>query len=127
VILVAEELEEIGNMNKLFYRVGIESGQGLWYNNKGEFTGDIHTANLNWLQASQLKMPFEEQLVGYLSVADSLEHLYQWFSREELSNLQKIGFCVYEYEASDFKFYDLYKHNVINAKTSIITNKIILL
>ncbi len=113
-------------MSKLFYRIGVESGQGLWYNNKGEFTGNIHTNEFSWLKASQLKMPFEEQLVNYLSVADSLEHLYQWFDREEIIRLQQIGFYVYEYQSNDYKFYDLYKHNVINANTSIITNRITL-
>jgi len=108
-------------MSKLFYRVGIESGQGLWYNNKGEFTGIIHN-EFNWLNASQLKMPFDNELVGYLSVADSLEHLYQWFNKNEIIDLQKHGFCVYEYISDDYKFYDFYKHNVINQHTSKINN-----
>ena len=113
-------------MKKLFYRVGVETEQGLWYNKSGDFSGLIHTT-FNWLNASKLQMPFDLELRGYLSVADSLEHLYQWFSKEEILRLQQEGFFIYEYEATDYKFYGLYQHNVINEKTSKITNKIILI
>ena len=110
-------------MSKLFYRIGVDNQQGLWYNKSGEFTGLIRK-QYNWLTASVLIMPFEQELVGYLSVADSLEHLYQWFSREEILKLQEDNFLVYEYLASDFKFYNLYNHNVINESTSVLHNKI---
>jgi hypothetical protein len=113
------------NADKLFYRVGAPTEEGLWYNKRGEFTGLIHT-EFNWCNVSKLQMPFNEQLVGYLSVADSLEHLYQWFSKEELLRLQKLGFNIYEYKAVDFKFYDMYKHNVINQESSTINNIILL-
>jgi hypothetical protein len=112
-------------MSKLFYRVGTENSQGLWYNNEGVFTGLIHK-EFQWCKASQLLMPFETELVGYISVADSLEHLYQWFSKEELIKLQSLGFYILEYSATDFKFYELYKHNVISKKTSIVNNKLII-
>ena len=112
-------------MEKLFYRVGVETKEGLWYDKEGKFTGLIHT-EFKWCNASQLQMPFEEQLVGYLSVADSLEHLYQWFSKQELLKLQELNFNIYEYKALDYKFYDLYKHNVINQESSIINNIILL-
>jgi hypothetical protein len=107
-------------MKKTFYRVGTDSKEGLWYNQDGEFTGLIHT-EFKWVNASNLIMPFEQELVGYISVADSLQHLYQWFSEDELIKLRKIGFKIFEYEATDYKFYDLYKHNVICQKTSVIT------
>jgi len=68
-------------------------------------------------------MPYEPELVGYISVADSLEHLYSWFTRNEILKLQEVGFSILEYIADDFKFYDLYKHNVIN-QNSILHNKI---
>ena len=112
-------------MKKLFYRIGIDTEEGLWYTKKGEFTGLIHR-DFKQLKASSLEIPFDTELVGYLSVADSLEHLYQWFTREEIIALQAFNFFIYEYEATDYKFYEPYKHNVINEKTSVITNKIIL-
>jgi len=112
---------------KLFYRVANhETQQGLWYDQNGAFTGKIHTDEFNFINASQLQMPFEPELVNYLSVADSLEHLYQWFTKEEIIILQKRGYCLEEWIAEDYKFYELYQHNVINKETSILNNKIIL-
>ena len=110
-------------MNRLFYRVGKEGEEGLWYNKQGEFTGLIHK-EFSWCNASQLQMPFEQELVGYLSVADSLEHLYKWFNRAELLILQQKGFNIYEYSTDCYKFYDLYKHNVIHQYENFITNRI---
>ena len=113
-------------MKKLFYRVGSTNDQGLWYNKEGEFTGLIHT-EFNWCNASKLQMPFDNEIVGFLSVADSLEHLYQWFSREEILKLQSLGFHVLEYRADTYKFYEPYAHNVICEKSSIINNKLLIL
>jgi hypothetical protein len=112
-------------MEKLFYRIGAEDKKGLWYNTDGTFSGAIHK-EFTWLNASNLNMPFENELIGYISVADSLEHLYQWFTKQEILKLQEQGFSILEYKASDYKFYDLYKHNVINQETSILHNIIIL-
>lgn len=110
---------------KHFYRIG-HSSQGLWYTKDGTFTGDIHTEKYNWLNASGLKMPFDELLVGFISVADSLEHLYQWFSTDEIKRLQKEGFFIEEWISSDYKFYNPYQHNVINQQTSVLNKKLII-
>jgi hypothetical protein len=104
---------------RLFYRVGVDTAEGLWYTPQGKFTGKIHD-EYSWLGASALEMPFDEEVVGYLSVADSMEHLYEWFTKDEIIKLQKEGFKVFEYEASDWKFYEPYQHNLINEKTSVI-------
>ena len=109
-------------MSKFFYRIGTDSTEGLWYNKEGVHTGLIYT-EFNWLSASSLVMPFEPELVGYISVADSLEHLYNWFTKNEIIKLQEKGFNILEYIADDYKFYKLYKHNVIN-QNSILHNKI---
>ena len=109
-------------MRRYFYRIG-HSTIGLWYNKAGEFTGAIHTEEFNWLAASVLKMPFEEELKGWISVADSLEHLYGWFTKEEILRLQEIGYVIEEWIAIDYKFYELYQHNVIKKETSILNNK----
>jgi hypothetical protein len=112
---------------KRFYRVGIvnNNNTGLWYNQQGEFTGLIHE-KFEWLGASKLEMPYDTEIVGYLSVADSMQHLYQWFTKDEILKLQECGYAVFEYVADDYKFYNLYQHNVINAQTSIVNNIIIL-
>jgi hypothetical protein len=104
---------------RLFYRVGVDTAEGLWYTPEGEFIGKIHD-EFKWLKASALEMPYDEEVVGYLSVADDLEHLHQWFGEDEIVELQKQGFKVFEYEATDWKFYEPYQHNLINQKTSVI-------
>lgn len=109
-----------------FYRIGTDRQEGLWYDKKGNFTGLIHD-KFNFCLNSELKMPFDRELIGWLSVADSLGHLYQWFTREDILKLQEYGYHILEYEATDFKFYEPFQHNVINQKTSILTNKFKLL
>lgn len=109
---------------KHYYRIGKEN-IGLWYSQTGEFTGSIHK-DFNWLSASNLEMPFEKELVGYISVADSLEHLYQWFSIQEIKQLQEQGFFIEEWASNDVKFYEHYKHNVIEQSKSILINKILI-
>lgn len=112
-------------MSKLYYRIGSENNQGLWYNPQGQFTGLIHT-EFNFCQASNLQMPFDPDIVGFISVADSLEHLYQWFSKEEIIKLQQLGFSILEYSADVVKFYEPYQHNVICEKTSVLNNKLLI-
>ena len=107
---------------RLFYRVGVDSAEGLWYTPQGEFTGKIHN-EYNWLSASKLEMPYDEEVIGYLSVVDNIEQLFQWFTKDEIIKLQKQGFKVFEYEATDWKFYERYQHNLINEKTSKIIRK----
>lgn len=110
-----------------FYRVCHEDTmQGLWYNSSGEFTGLIHK-NYNYLKNSSLKMPFDDELVGWLSAVESLEDLYFWFPSEDIKSLQAYGFYVYEYLTEDYKFYDKFQHTVIKQSTSILSKKIILL
>lgn len=112
---------------KKFYRVCHEDTmQGLWYNSRGEFTGLIHN-KYDYLKNSSLEMPFDEELVGWLSAVGSLEDLYYWFPSEDIKSLQNDGFYIYEYLTEDYKFYDRFKHIVINQDTSILTKKIILL
>lgn len=108
-------------MEKFFYRVGTLEQEGLWYNKRGEHVGLIHT-KFNFCINSNLEMPFDKELMNYLSVADSLEHLYQWFPKEDIIKLQDHGFSILEYKAVDYKFYDMFQHNVINQHTSELTN-----
>lgn len=46
-------------MEKLFYRVGTDTKEGLWYDKDGKFTGLIHD-KFKWCFASALQMPFED-------------------------------------------------------------------
>lgn len=110
---------------KKYYRIG-KDGVGLWYNKQGQFTGNIHKDEFKWLGASSLPMPFEEELVGYISVADSLPHLYKWFSLQEILKLQQDGFFVEVWESDSVKFHEMYNHNVIKESESKLVERITL-
>lgn len=111
-------------MKRSFYRVcNPDTQQGLWYKFDGTFSGLIHE-EFDFCFNSQLKMDYDEELVGWLSVADDLDHLWGWFTTEDVANLQKHGWFIYEYEATEWKFYEKFQHNVISQATSKLVRKI---
>lgn len=88
-------------MLNLYYRIAHENTtQGLWYNAFGEFTGLIHK-ELNFCMNSTLPMPFDPDIVGWLSVTDSLEDLFNWFSKEDINRLENYGFFITIYETDN--------------------------
>ena len=112
---------------KTFYRVNNEqTKQGLWYNFEGGFSGFIHNL-FSFCQNRELRMDFDEELVGWLSAVDSLEKLYHWFPIEDIKKPQKYGWFIHAFETDKWKFYEKFQHDVICQKDSIITQKIILL
>lgn len=109
---------------KSFYRIANHTTyQGLWYDFNGNFTGLIHN-ELNFCKNSELQMPFDEELVGWLSATETLEELYNWFSIEDIKELQNKGWKIYKYEASNYKFYDTFQHYVISQETSKLLEQI---
>jgi hypothetical protein len=108
--------------NKLFYRVAnIETNQGLWYDYDGSFTGLIHT-KFNFCASSELPMPYDSELFGWISATDDLEKLWFWFTKEDVYKLQSHGWYVYAFLATDWKMYsydDKISHTVIDKTTSI--------
>lgn len=109
---------------KRFYRVGnITTEQGLWYDFEGNFTGLIHN-KFNFCKNHALPMPFDENVIGYLSATDDYETLFFWFTKEDIVELQKYGYQISVYESDDYKFHD--NHWLINQKTSIIVDTIII-
>lgn len=103
---------------KTFYRVAnTQTQQGLWYDFNGNFTGLIHT-KYNFCTNNQLPMPFDENIVGWLSATDNLNDLYHWFTEEDITNLYPFGYRILEYEADDYKFYN--NHWIIKQETSKI-------
>lgn len=102
-----------------FYRVcHIETKQGLWYSHEGEFTGYIH-GQFSFCSNSGLAMDYDPDLIGYMSATDSIDKLFMWFTKEDISELQKYGYYIHEYEALDVKFYDKFSHYIINRESSI--------
>ena len=109
-----------------FYRVcNTDTQQGLWYCFKGLFTGLIHK-KLNFCINSKLEMDFDNELIGWLSATDSLENLYQWFTKEDILKLQEHGWFIHVYESNDYKFYERFQHLIINQDKSKLLYKITL-
>lgn len=101
----------------IFYRVGNTNtnNQGLWYAPDGTFTGHIH-GKFNFVKNHDLKMPFDPQIVGWLSATKTLEDLYYWFTKEDISKLREHGFSVLKYESEDYKIHG--NHWVIKQETA---------
>lgn len=105
-------------MKNKYYRVcNKETLQGLWYDYKGQFTGLIHE-EFAFCKNYELEMDFDPEIVGWLSATESLETLYNWFPKEDIVRLQKWGWFIHEFEASDVKFYERFQHQVIKQDTS---------
>jgi hypothetical protein len=112
---------------KTYYRVcNLDHEKGLWYDLDGTFTGLIHE-EYKFLAASELPMPKDKELVGWLSAVEELEHLWQWFNKDEVKKLQEDNFFIHVFEAEKEKFYEPYQHLVIEQKTAIPVRKIIIL
>lgn len=108
-------------MVKEYYRVcHKDTLQGLWYDFSGDFTGLIHN-EFNFCLNNELKMDFDDELVGWLSATDSLDTLWNWFPKEDILILQEYGWFVFQFEAIETKFYERFQHWVINQKTSVPT------
>jgi hypothetical protein len=106
------------NEKRKYYRVcHKDSIQGLWYDYNGEFTGNIH-GKLNFCKNSELRMDFDEEIVGWLSATDSIESLFLWFTKEDIKQLQEHGWFIHEFEAEHVKFYDRFQHFIIKQDTS---------
>lgn len=91
---------------KLFYRVSnIHTEQGLWYDFKGNFTGLIHT-EFNFCSNNELPMPYDQNVAGWLSATETFEELLYWFSEKDILELQKHGYSVSIYEATEYRMYE---------------------
>ena len=109
-------------MKNTYYRIpNAETGQGLWYDEKGNFTGLIHN-EFDFCMNKDLPMPFDEDLVGWLSATDSLDDLFNWFSKDDIEKLEPFGWFITVYEAEKVKQYK--NHLVICEKTSKVIDRL---
>ena len=107
------------NNVKKFYRIGnLEIKQGLWYDSDGNFTGLIHT-KFDFCKNKDLPMPFDENVIGWLSATDTLEDLFNWFTKEDIAQLENHGYFITIYETTEYRSY--HNHWVISQKVSKIT------
>lgn len=100
--------------------------QGLWYDYNGEFTGLIHN-KFNFCTNSELRMDFDQEIVGWLSAVEELDHLWKWFIKEDVKRLQEHNYHIFQFECDEHKFYDRFQHIIINQAKARPTQKIILL
>lgn len=107
---------------RFFYRVCNDNHEGLWYDKNGNHTGLIHN-QYSFCKNSNLEMHFDEELIGYLSVADSLEHLYEWFPIKDLKKLKLHGYYISKFVSFDYKKYDKFNHTIINKDSSLLVKK----
>lgn len=110
-----------------FYRVcNLNTMQGLWYDYNGEFTGLIHK-EFKFCTNNELRMDFDQELCGWLSAVKELDHLWQWFSKQDVKQLQEHGYFIHQFECNEHRFYERFQHLVIKQDIAIPTQKIILL
>jgi len=100
-----------------FYRINHHNTlQGLWYDYNGQFTGLIHD-DFSFCANSELRMDFDENLVGYISAVPQ-DDLYRWFPVEDILKLQEHGYGIHVYESDDVKFCEKFQHTLINQATA---------
>jgi len=92
-------------MEDVFYRVANDkTEQGLWYDFSGNFTGLIHD-KFSFCTNRDLPMPYNPEIVGWLSATKTLEDLFFWFSKNDIAELEKYGFRIAVYESTNAKQY----------------------
>lgn len=102
---------------KIFYRVANrETKEGLWYDQDGNFTGLIHN-KFDFCSNNKLPMPYNEEVIGWLSATDKLNDIFLWFTKEDITRLEEFGYRIGIYEATEYKFYE--NHWLIDQKSSI--------
>jgi hypothetical protein len=107
---------------KIFYRVSnTDTNQGLWYSIDGVFTGLIHN-EFKFCTNSSLKMPFDNNVLGYLSCTDTIENLHLWFPKEDIKKLELNHFFLHEYESEDYKEYE--NHWLFNQESATLIRQI---
>lgn len=103
-------------MTKQYYRIAHkDSKQGLWYSSDGKHTGLIHK-EFNFCTNRNLQMPFDYDIIGWLSATDSLFDLFKWFSKDDIEKLEPYGWFIHVYEAEKVRQYK--NHLVICQETS---------
>ena len=109
-------------MKRIFYRVGTTDQSGMWYDNKGKFHGAMNSPAFKMLKCNKVEMPFCKETVGYLSAAESIEELENWFTKEDMKILEPLGFKILHYEVTDYKWHKVNNHWLINKKSSKLIN-----
>jgi hypothetical protein len=62
-------------------------------------------------------MPYNKEVVGWLSATDKLSDLFLWFPKEDIVKLEEHGYSIGVYEATEYKVHE--NHWVIKQDSSI--------
>lgn len=105
-------------MKDIYYRIAHkDTGQGVWYDWNGKFTGLIHD-KLSFCSNNKLTMPYDNNIVGWISATRSLDDLFLWFTESDIKELEKHGWFITIYKSKKAKVYN--NHFVICQVTSNI-------
>lgn len=105
-------------MEKLFFRVHHPDNLGLWYNAQGEFIKEI---SKHAIGCADLEMdPNPDCAGGYLSCTESLDTLFDWFTKEEIQRLEEAGYRTCVFKSNDFKFHEKYKHFLFKQEGALL-------
>lgn len=109
-------------MEKTFFRIHHPDNLGLWYNKDGVFTRELDKYSLS---CANLEMDKNDDCAGgFLSCTDTLDNLFNWFTREEIQRLEEAGYRACVFKAQEHKFHDKYKHFLFKEEGSILVAQI---
>lgn len=102
---------------KIYRVTSTDKDCSFWYDENGQ-PSEVFK-EYGWLTASKLPMPFDQNMVGWLSGTFTMEQLYGWFSKEELIELCKDGkYCLHEYETNEWRDDGLHASFRVDSYTS---------
>ena len=94
-------------MDYIVYRIeNPVTRNGLWYNDKKEYTAFIKT--LSNAKCKDLPMPFDPELysqegLAWFSATDKLEEIPDWCSLQDLVELEEAGYNLYAFTVQHYR------------------------
>lgn len=107
---------------KTLYRLELDSGHGMWYDNDGKFDPIIQKICPDSINA-KLPMDYSEQYkldnLIWKSSVSNLKSMLAWFPDDDMNKLMEHGFKLYKYEVE--RWIELEKGEIIFATNSVIS------
>lgn len=95
------------------------TGEGLWYNTWGDFTEYVKT--LADGQCRDLPMPYNEDIAGgWYSACDNFKDMSNWFSPEDLLQLEARGYGLYHVLVPDTDVREVDGHVVFRRENATL-------
>ncbi|MGW9405368.1 hypothetical protein ACWGQ2_15515 [Arthrobacter sp. NPDC055585] len=108
-----------GEPQRTLFRIeNQQSMAGLWYDGDGRFTEYVKT--LDHGQCRDLPMPFDPGLAGgWFSACSEVAQLQSWFSPEDLAQLARRGYGLYEIRVSEAECRETGGHFVFRRENAL--------